>query len=105
MPALYHKLLWAAIGLVSLATAEFSSPLSPSNGPRKFELSLTWETYNADGLPREMILVNGQFPGPVLEMNQDEEIEILVHNRLPFNTTVHYHGMPGPRASGYSAVR
>ncbi len=98
MQALHHNLLWVALGLVSLVAAEFSSPLAPSHGPRKFELSLTWETYNADGLPREMILVNGQFPGPVLEINQDEEVEILVHNRMPFNTTIHYHGKPNPKS-------
>lgn len=70
----------------------------PSSGcaakhPHKFELTLTWEKNAPDGFERDMILVNGQFPGPLLEMNQGDDIEVLVHNKMPHNTTVHFHGM------------
>jgi FtsP/CotA-like multicopper oxidase with cupredoxin domain len=40
-----------------------------------------------------MILVNGQFPGPTLEINQGDEVEVRVHNKMPLNTTVHFHGI------------
>lgn len=61
--------------------------------PRQFDLTLTWQKHAPDGFEREVILVNGQFPGPALEMNQGDNIEVTVHNKLPFNTTVHWHGM------------
>lgn len=57
-----------------------------------FDLTLTWEKHAPDGFEREMILTNGQFPGPLLEMNYGDDVEVTVHNNLPFNTTVHYHG-------------
>jgi FtsP/CotA-like multicopper oxidase with cupredoxin domain len=39
-----------------------------------------------------MILINGQFPGPLLEFAQDDWAEITVVNKMPFNTTLHAHG-------------
>lgn len=59
---------------------------------RKFELTLTWERYAPDGFARDIVLINGQHPGPVLEMNQGDNVEVLVHNKMPFNTTMHFHG-------------
>jgi FtsP/CotA-like multicopper oxidase with cupredoxin domain len=39
-----------------------------------------------------MFLVNGQSPGPVIEVNQDDWVVVRVHNKSPYNTTVHFHG-------------
>ncbi|KAF2110621.1 multicopper oxidase-domain-containing protein [Lophiotrema nucula] len=40
-----------------------------------------------------MFLVNGQFPGPVLEIDQDDWVEITVVNKSPYNSSIHYHGI------------
>ncbi|KAF2689829.1 multicopper oxidase [Lentithecium fluviatile CBS 122367] len=45
------------------------------------------------GFPREMILMNGKFPGPLVEVWQDDWVEITVANKMPFNTTIHAHGI------------
>jgi FtsP/CotA-like multicopper oxidase with cupredoxin domain len=37
--------------------------------------------------------MNGQFPGPLLDLNQGDTVEFLVHNNLPFNETIHFHGI------------
>ncbi|KAF2193683.1 multicopper oxidase [Zopfia rhizophila CBS 207.26] len=58
-----------------------------------FTLELTWNTGSPDGFEREMIFVNDQFPGPTLEIEQGDWVEIQVVNKMPFNTTVHYHGI------------
>lgn len=57
-----------------------------------FTLELTWETGAPDGFEREMIFINGQYPGPLLEIQQGEWVEITVVNKMPFNTTIHSHG-------------
>ncbi|KAF2811395.1 laccase TilA [Mytilinidion resinicola] len=62
-------------------------------GKARFHLDLTWETGSPDGFAREMIHVNGQFPGPTLNINQGDAVEIVVHNHMPYNTTVHFHGI------------
>ncbi|KJZ73746.1 hypothetical protein HIM_06864 [Hirsutella minnesotensis 3608] len=90
LPKVVSAVAWAAVVPLSLG---LTSPLAPVNGPRRFDLTVTWEEHAPDGLSRDMILINGEFPGPVLEMNEGEEAWVAVHNRMPFNTTMHYHGI------------
>jgi len=42
-----------------------------------------------------MLLVNGQFPGPLVEANWGDTIEVTVHNRIvgpDEGTGIHFHG-------------
>ncbi|KAF5007923.1 hypothetical protein FDECE_5839 [Fusarium decemcellulare] len=54
---------------------------------------ITWEPGAPNGQERQMIKINGQFPGPTILCDEDDDIEITVHNKMPFNTTVHWHGL------------
>jgi FtsP/CotA-like multicopper oxidase with cupredoxin domain len=81
-----NLLALAGVVLALLQPAYARRPL------KVFDLTLTWEKYAPDGFARQMILINGQFPGPLIEVNQGDAVEIRVRNRLPVNTTVHYHG-------------
>ncbi|KAI9375833.1 laccase-1 [Aspergillus egyptiacus] len=57
-------------------------------------LEFTWELGAPNGgEPREMIFTNGQYPGPDLVWDEGDDVEVLVINNLPFNTTVHWHGL------------
>ncbi|KAF5005330.1 hypothetical protein FDECE_8226 [Fusarium decemcellulare] len=60
---------------------------------KEFDLKVTWEEHAPDGFSRQMLLVNGQSPGPVLEIDQDDWVVVHVHNYSPENITVHYHGI------------
>lgn len=55
------------------------------------QTALTCETA---GFQKPMILVNGQFPGPLIEANTGDLLRINVEN-LMFNwsTTIHFHGI------------
>jgi FtsP/CotA-like multicopper oxidase with cupredoxin domain len=64
-----------------------------SNGRIHFEVDLTWEEDNTVGIPKQTILVNGTSPGPVLYMAVGDTVEFVVHNYLPFSTTIHFHGI------------
>ncbi|OJJ51097.1 hypothetical protein ASPZODRAFT_56502 [Penicilliopsis zonata CBS 506.65] len=57
------------------------------------ELTLTWELGAPNGQVREMIFTNGVFPAPNFFWEEDDDIEVVVHNRMPFNNSVHWHGM------------
>lgn len=57
-----------------------------------FPVTLTWSNRTVAGVSRQVILTNGQFPGPPLRINQGDNVEFLVDNRCPFNTTIHFHG-------------
>lgn len=39
---------------------------------------------------------NGQTPGPTIEVVEGDRVRILVHNKLPEPTTVHWHGIMVP---------
>lgn len=72
--------IWLAVAGISLA------------GSCQYTLELTWEKGAPDGFERDMIYINGQFPGPLIEATHGDWVEIEVINNLPFNTSVHYHG-------------
>lgn len=88
------------VSLVGLSTSlttgvKVKSPLwaSDLSTTKQFELNLTWELWAPDGVARKQFLVNGQFPGPPLIMDEGDKIEVTVNNFTPFNTTIHYHGI------------
>jgi len=83
--------VWVAITV--LTGLGVATPMTDSGGKaRTFEWTLTWDKFAPDGFYRDMILVNGKFPGPKMELNENDEVEVLVHNKMPFDTAIHYHG-------------
>jgi FtsP/CotA-like multicopper oxidase with cupredoxin domain len=51
-------------------------------------------TMSPDGTPTEMMVFNGQFPGPTITANWGDTIQITVTNNLKNNgTSVHWHGL------------
>lgn len=81
-------------------------------------LTLTWEEGEPNGQTRYMVKMNGQFPGPRFYWNEGDDIEVceaissfgippnisltsylysyeqvLVHNVMPYNTSIHWHGI------------
>ncbi|CAH1248817.1 Hypp8435 [Branchiostoma lanceolatum] len=52
------------------------------------------ETITADGVQRNVILVNDQFPGPTLEVMEGAQVVVTVVNKLIREaTSLHFHGM------------
>ena len=41
-------------------------------------------------------LYNGLFPGPLVEVREGDRVRIALENRLPIDTTAHWHGLPVP---------
>nr|WP_137938116.1 multicopper oxidase family protein [Chitinivorax sp. B] len=39
---------------------------------------------------------NGNLPGPLIDVFEGDTVEILLENRLPQATTIHWHGLPVP---------
>ncbi|KAF2475269.1 laccase [Lindgomyces ingoldianus] len=61
-------------------------------------LRLTWENGAPNGQSRNMIFTNGGFPGPNLIFDEGDEVEITVHNDMPRNASVHWHGLEQTRS-------
>ncbi|KAK5110306.1 hypothetical protein LTR62_006159 [Meristemomyces frigidus] len=63
--------------------------------PRRREYTWTVrdQMHNPDGVYRPMILVNNQFPGPMIEVNSGDTIVVHVDNQAINATSIHWHGI------------
>jgi FtsP/CotA-like multicopper oxidase with cupredoxin domain len=60
---------------------------------REYRWTITDEEVNPDGVYRQMILINGQFPGPMIECNEGDTLSIEIDNQSVNATAFHWHGI------------
>ena len=85
-------------------------PVEVPDGPPKLpwkmvdgvkEFHLTAEHLKREFLPDVWIDVwgyNGSMPGPMIEVVEGDKVRIIVHNKLPEPTIMHWHGIDVPNA-------
>ncbi|CAH7689888.1 multi-copper oxidase laccase-like protein [Phakopsora pachyrhizi] len=61
---------------------------------REFTFIIDDSLGNPDGVEKEMLVVNGEYPGPTIEFNQGDEVLVTVRNSLTRPTSIHWHGLP-----------
>ncbi|KAI0869006.1 multicopper oxidase [Hypoxylon argillaceum] len=63
---------------------------------RRYDFNISRGMIAPDGYEKSVILVNGQFPGPLIEANWGDYIEVNVHNNIleepQEGTAIHWHG-------------
>ena len=81
------------LGLPPLETGEII------NGKRVFNLSLGYGTSSFLGdRPTATAGINGDYLGPVIRVQQGDDVELKVTNRLTEASTLHWHGLNIPAA-------
>ena len=61
---------------------------------RQFEMTIEEvELEVAPGFKAKVWAYNGQVPGPLLRVNEGDEVEVTVHNFTTLNHTIHWHGI------------
>ncbi|KAL8418990.1 hypothetical protein RB594_002267 [Gaeumannomyces avenae] len=67
----------------------------PTGTTRVIDLTITNITsFSADGVAKPVMLINGAFPGPVIQCDWGDWLELRVHNNLKDNGTgIHWHGL------------
>jgi len=60
---------------------------------RTYNFTIHSGTRAPDGVSREVYLINGQQPGPLIEVDEGDELEVFVKNALPVESTIHWHGL------------
>jgi FtsP/CotA-like multicopper oxidase with cupredoxin domain len=60
---------------------------------REYKWTIQDHTHNPDGIYRPMILVNNQYPGPLIEANEGDTIVVHVQNQATNATAIHWHGI------------
>lgn len=93
-------------------TANSTNPYTswPDTGvTRKYDFTISAKTIAPDGVEKPGIVVNGQFPGPLIEANWGDWIEVTVTNLLESDgTSLHWHGflqVGTPYYDGTAAVQ
>jgi hypothetical protein len=82
------KLSFGSFSVIFLCLSQFAATATVF-----FPVTLTWTNRTVAGVVRRVIAMNGQYPGPPLNINQGDNVQFLVDNRCPFNATVHFHGL------------
>ncbi|THC91828.1 hypothetical protein EYZ11_008721 [Aspergillus tanneri] len=71
-----------------------TSFVSHSNAAlRTYNLTVHSDVRAPDGVSREVYLINGLQPGPLIEADEGDSLEIFVKNDLPVDTSLHWHGI------------
>ncbi|ORY59529.1 Cupredoxin [Pseudomassariella vexata] len=77
-------------------TAQKTNPYldRPETGVvRHYDWTVSKAKAAPDGVSIDMLLINGQFPGPIIEANWGDWIEVTVHNNISDEgTAFHWHG-------------
>lgn len=60
---------------------------------REYHWTIVNAELNPDGIYRPMILINNQFPGPLVECNEGDTILVHVENKAVNSTALHFHGL------------
>lgn len=70
---------------------------APNTGVvRSYTFDIARGTLAPDGVERDMLLVNGEFPGPTIEANWGDTIQVTVVNNIANpeeGTSLHWHGL------------
>ncbi|KAI0506852.1 multicopper oxidase-domain-containing protein [Xylaria bambusicola] len=66
--------------------------LAPSQ-VREYQWTITDGQGSPDGVHRPMMLINDQFPGPLIEINEGDVLVVKLVNKASNATALHWHGM------------
>ena len=79
---------------------------APDTGvTRSYNFQVSYQTIAPDGVTKNGLVVNGGFPGPLIEANWGDMIEVQVTNGLPDEgTSLHWHGLTQNGTPYYDGV-
>lgn len=83
--------------LIELPDGQYLEPYKLVDGVKEFNLVATpveWET--KEGIKKEAWTYNGVMPGPQLRVTEGDKVRIIIENKLPEETTIHWHGLHVP---------
>jgi FtsP/CotA-like multicopper oxidase with cupredoxin domain len=86
---------WGENRTVENSDASIKDDVPVTGVTRYYDFTISRSRISADGVLRDVILVNDQFPGPAIEANWGDWIQVTVHNNItdPWEgTSLHWHG-------------
>ncbi|KAI9846740.1 MAG: hypothetical protein M1838_001147 [Thelocarpon superellum] len=74
---------------------------------RTYDFQIHRMTIAPDGVEKQALVVNGAFPGPLIEANWGDTIQVTIHNEIdnpPEGTSIHWHGLLQKATPWYDGV-
>lgn len=84
--------LWHLPGTAVAAPAHSTNVLTGT----QFDLSIDASPVNFTGRTRPAVTVNGSLPAPILRWREGDTVTLRVANRLPVQSSIHWHGLVLP---------
>jgi CopA family copper-resistance protein len=85
----------AVLGAMPLRAALATGPAQVLSGS-DFKLELAPMPFNVTGRSIMATAINGTIPGPTLRWREGDTVTLAVTNRLPFTSSIHWHGIRAP---------
>lgn len=79
--------------------AQVLAPTVLPDGTKQFELTTAvtkWEV--SPGKFVDAMTYNGTVPGPTIKVDPNDKVRIILHNKLPQSTSIHFHGLTTPNS-------
>jgi CopA family copper-resistance protein len=73
--------------------ADTATGSAPVLSGTEFDLTIAETPVNFTGAPRLATTINGSIPAPTLRWRQGDTVTLRVTNRLPVDTSIHWHGI------------
>ncbi|WCR43459.1 copper resistance system multicopper oxidase [Stutzerimonas stutzeri] len=84
----------AGLGLWRQPVWALTSPGQPTVlGGTQFDLTIDSMSVDFTGKRRTAMAINGSIPGPLLRWREGDTVTLRVRNRLPHDTSIHWHGI------------
>ncbi|KAL0535552.1 hypothetical protein IC582_029886 [Cucumis melo] len=80
--------IFISILLAGFVPFSFASPVI-----RRFQFNVEWKKVTRLCHTKQLLTVNGQYPGPTIAVHEGDTVEIKVNNCINENTTIHWHGV------------
>lgn len=72
------------------------APTVLADGTKQYEMTAAVTPWEIEpGKVVQAWTFNGTVPGPTIHVNVGDRVKVIIHNRLPESTSVHWHGLPG----------
>ena len=87
----------AGLGLWQQPVWALTSPGQPTVlSGTEFDLTIDSMSVDFTGKRRTAMAINGSIPGPLLRWREGDTVTLRVRNRLPHDTSIHWHGILQP---------
>ncbi|CAL0318038.1 unnamed protein product [Lupinus luteus] len=86
-------MLWLSMVFTMYNVKLMAYGSSSGESTRFYDFKVQTKTITKLCSSKDIVTINGMFPGPVVYAQEDDRIIVKVTNKTPFNVTIHWHGV------------